>query len=567
MDTYILPRLPKILFLLSRKQKFNSIILLFFILGSLFFEIFSIGLFLPIIDAISNNSIDSSGIDIFNIIHLEIPLKTFLWVALGVYLVKASYMVCLIHFQHHFVYDLQYTISNRVIKASMHSDLEKILDSNSSETINSVISESTVFAITIVNLLIATFTELLISIGLIVFVFNYDFIGAITLGGILSFFGLVFFRFTNKINKTLGYKRIDIESKRINVLTELFGVIKEIILSRNKEFFFSRFSNISYQYKSIMSVNSTMIQLPRVFIDLIIFIAFTSIIIIGISSKQLNENFFSTLSIFALVAIRLTPSFNRVIGNLQSIKFNLRVVDSLYERLLYYKSVKEKSIQFGIQKSIELRDVSFSYKDSHQVVIHNANILFEVGKIYGVIGESGSGKTTLINIISGLLSPVNGKILIDGIELDTFSDSWRSNISYMAQDFYILSGTVEQNIALGVQENEIDYLKVNNSIKAANLDYKKLKYPFKIKEQGKNLSGGQKQRIALARCFYKGSSVIILDEATSALDSVTEASIMKDITKQKDDKLIIIITHNDSLLRHCDKVLQITNGFVSEKLT
>lgn len=567
MNTLIIPRLPKILSLLSKKQKVKAIFLLIFILGSLFFEIFSIGIFLPIIETISNNGIGGNEINILNLFVLDVSIITFVWITLGIYLLKTLYMVGLIHFQHYFVYDLQYETANKIIVSSLNTNLEEILNSKSSDTINSVISESTVFAITIVNLLIATFTEILVSVGLIIFVFFYNFKAALILGGILLTFGFIFFRFTRKINKSLGYQRIDIESQRINVLNELFGVIKEVILSANKEFFFSKFNRVSFRYKSIMSTNATMIQLPRVFIDLIIFLAFAIIFLIGISSDSANNDLLNTLSIFALVAIRLMPSFNRVIGNLQSVKFNIRIVDSLFDRLKPDLEVPDSGIDpINLNKSIELRNISFAYKNSNRTIIRDVNIFLEVGKVYGIIGQSGSGKTTLINIISGLLSPSKGEIRIDGIKRDTLQDSWRSNISYVAQDFFILSGSLDQNIALGIEDDKIDSLRIRKSVEDAKLNYKDLKPPFKIAEQGKNLSGGQKQRVALSRCFYKGSPLIILDEATSALDSSTEESIMNDIINQKNEKIIIMITHNNNLLKYCDRVFSIQNGLVHNLL-
>jgi ABC-type bacteriocin/lantibiotic exporter with double-glycine peptidase domain len=167
----------------------------------------------------------------------------------------------------------------------------------------------------------------------------------------------------------------------------------------------------------------------------------------------------------------------------------------------------------------------------------------------------------------GMLTPDQGDLIVNGIKCnDSYLEQWQSKCAYIPQDVFLINASIKNNIALGVNESEIDYGKLHLAIKAAQLEevvmQDKMGLDSCVGEEGARLSGGQKQRVALARALYAGREVIFLDEATSALDKTTEDKIISNILSLNNQMTIILITHNESALQDCNKVFHVSNGSV-----
>ena len=167
----------------------------------------------------------------------------------------------------------------------------------------------------------------------------------------------------------------------------------------------------------------------------------------------------------------------------------------------------------------------------------------------------------------GLLVPIKGKMLIDGVSIAaTNAQSWQKNIAHVPQAIFLSDDTIEANIAFGVPQDRIDINRIKKAAKEAKLDGLIEAWPDKYKtfvgERGARLSGGQRQRIGIARALYKQASVIILDEATSALDSKTEGQIMSTIEDLDKSITVLIIAHRTSTLKNCSKIIEVDNGSI-----
>ena len=227
----------------------------------------------------------------------------------------------------------------------------------------------------------------------------------------------------------------------------------------------------------------------------------------------------------------------------------------------------DENINF--KKKINFKKISFSYSKAKPLIFKED---FEInkGEIIGIYGESGSGKSTLLNILTLLIKPDEGEIYLDGNKLDTNEKkrNLQDNMSFISQDSFLIEGTIKENIIL-YSAKEIDLNKIHTSIKHANADKFINQLDNGLDTQlgtfSKKISSGQKQRIVLARCFYEDKSIIILDEATNALDEETEKAIFQDILKTKNDKTIIIVSHNINNIGICDKVYKIDNGKIVKK--
>ena len=201
------------------------------------------------------------------------------------------------------------------------------------------------------------------------------------------------------------------------------------------------------------------------------------------------------------------------------------------------------------------------YKNTNKWILDNINLKVLEGESIGIIGESGSGKSSLVDIVSGLLIPQKGKLLIDGVKLPKNRlSNWRTLIGYVSQRTNLFDDTIIANIAFGDRNPNINKVK-ESIIDAQLLDFVN-SLPngiySKISENGINFSGGQIQRIAIARALYKNPKVLILDEATSSLDNKTEINLIESVNKLKSKVTIIMIAHRISSLAYCDRIFELS---------
>jgi ABC-type multidrug transport system fused ATPase/permease subunit len=265
---------------------------------------------------------------------------------------------------------------------------------------------------------------------------------------------------------------------------------------------------------------------------------------------------------------RLLPSINRILSSLQNIKYYKSSLEIISNELVgASKNLNEKEILVGeidFKKSLELKHISFSYKDNNPI-LENIDLKINKGELIGIIGQSGAGKTTLINIIVGLLTQNSGKIFLDGNELSHDKiNLWKCKIGYVPQDVYLIDDTIEKNIAFGIDADKINSQNIEKSISQSQLKSFINQLPNGINtivgERGVQISGGQRQRIGIARALYNDAEFLVLDEATSSLDVETETEFINAVLSLKRNKTILIITHRLSTIENCDKIFKIDKG-------
>ncbi|WZL88723.1 ABC transporter ATP-binding protein [Salinimicrobium sp. 3283s] len=220
----------------------------------------------------------------------------------------------------------------------------------------------------------------------------------------------------------------------------------------------------------------------------------------------------------------------------------------------------------GFQEKIKINNIHFKFDNTP--IISGLNLEINKNETIAIVGESGSGKSTLMNILSGLLLPEKGEVLIDGKSLNHLDlISYRNKIGYIAQEAPVFNDSVFNNITFWAEKNEKNMEKFNEAIKKAALyDFV---YSLKDRENellgnnGINISGGQKQRLSIARELYKDVDFLFMDEATSALDGETEAAIQSNIDKLKGQYTIIIIAHRLATIKNADKIVLLKDGKIN----
>ncbi len=240
-----------------------------------------------------------------------------------------------------------------------------------------------------------------------------------------------------------------------------------------------------------------------------------------------------------------------------------------FEKELAHGAEENGNEQFsGFQNKMELKDVSFGF-DHSKKVLDTVNLEIYKNQTLAIVGESGAGKSTLLNIISGLLFPTEGQVIIDGTSVrDMNLYTYKPHLGYIVQDATIFSDTIYNNISFWAPKTEENYQRFLKAAKqAAILDFinslPKVE-ETKLGSNGINISGGQKQRISIARELFKEVSFLFMDEATSSLDGETELVIQQNINNLKGLYTIVIIAHRLATIKNADRIVLIKNGKILE---
>ena len=228
-----------------------------------------------------------------------------------------------------------------------------------------------------------------------------------------------------------------------------------------------------------------------------------------------------------------------------------------------------------VKGAIDFNHVSFQYETGKEdepghMVIQDLSLHIDPGRTVALVGPSGGGKTTLCHLIPRFYEVTSGKISIDGQDITTLTrDSLRRNIGMVAQDVFLFTGTIKENIAYGNLDASDE--EIIEAAKKANIhDYIMTLpdgYDTYVGERGVKLSGGQKQRISIARVFLKNPSILILDEATSALDNATEMLIQQSLEKLAEGRTSIIVAHRLSTIKNADEIIVISDEGILERGT
>lgn len=290
-----------------------------------------------------------------------------------------------------------------------------------------------------------------------------------------------------------------------------------------------------------------------------------AVIMLGIGMGYSVGSLKVFLGVFAVAAYRIVPSISRIVGGWTEYKRTGYVVDLLSEELAgEVEPAPQTAERLPFEKCVELCGVGFGY--TAERVLDNYSLAIRKGERVGIQGSSGKGKTTLFNLVAGLFVPAEGELRVDGEAVDTplKRRMWQNCVAYVSQDLFIPDQTIAENIALGVEREDIDPVRLAKAIEAARLGEFVASLPAGVDtvtgEAGCRLSGGQRQRIGIARALYKEATVLMFDEATSSLDEKTEKEVVDAVaglSEANRDLTILFISHNARTLDFCDRIIEL----------
>jgi len=564
--------LKKISFHMDVKRKKDVILVFILSIFSSLAESISIAMLIPFIsffinpDAYLFNSFFKIIFNFLNITNQKEILATVSFAFIFIVCLSSFIKLKHIKFSNQVTDNITSDFRIKIFNFLINQDFSYYFKHGTNEIMSNLTQKTGSFT-TIIFSSINILNAILISTAIVtVLIINEPFYTPIIICVIILFFFIIF-----KIKAKTVLKKGQNISLNQNFLIDIFentaGYLPEIIIYNLKNFFSTVFSKASKDTAKSSTEIRTISMLPRIYLEtFVIIFAVLCIYFSDFSEKSIATNI-SYLAILVFGAQKCLPLINSIYNFSISFKGVTPAVLSFLNILDKQKAnieINENYDPINFEKYIKLENISFQYDKNLPNVLTNINIEIIKGKKVVIKGQTGSGKSTLANIISGLLEPSKGKIIVDGNEINLSNKkSWQKNIAIVPQTVFLTDASILENIAIAIDPNAINFEKVKDSAKFAQIDsfIESLpnKYNEKVGEKGIRLSGGQRQRIGIARALYREANLIILDESTNALDTETEKLVINSITKHIKNITIIMISHSNNSLKYFDQIIDLDN--------
>ena len=566
--------LKKILLILNKKEKFNLILISIFTILSILMETFSIALIVPIFDIIFIGNLEKYRYftsfflnkDLFS---SEKNVKILILILLlAAFLFKNIYLIIFHYISTKFFYLVNLRVSKTLFNLYLNNNYNFFLSVRHDEFLRKVHSDSFGLREYLISLqLFSAESIFIIFLSSFLFISN-PIIFIFCLIIFITVLAIYFFFFKRRV-KVWG----DLYQKSLGQLQQLIidGIrgIKDIIIYSFENRFYSQFSTygkhtIFSQFK--LNFANT---IPRFYMELVAIFALIVPLIFLVLNGFNIPTLIPTFALFAVSIFKAIPSINRLISSYNNIKFYSASVHVCYDEIFSNQNLIKEKNNYDFYDSLEFKNLQYKYPGSGDFFLKKINFTIKKNQSLLIKGLNGSGKSTLLNIISGLITPSSGEILLDNKSV-TLGRLWAKKISYIQQNIFLLNCTIKENITSsyesGVDNNKFTYV---DKILSLSKIFENMPDSLNtiVGNNEKILSGGQKQIISIARALYKNSELLIFDEANSALDKNSSLELKNLLLELKGKKTIIFVTHEESFFKECfDKTYQILSGeLIQEK--
>lgn len=568
----------------DRKQKLNLVYVTIIIFLQSFAELLGVSVILPFINAVVAPELLLEEKPIrwaYDFFGMESTGELIIYLAvliIIVYILKNLFLIYVYELQYKFAYYGKKQMQNELMRYYIGKDYTFFLNVNSSELIRNINTDPEMFYTAVQNAL-QLLSELCVSVIIVIFLLFTDV--TITLGVALSV-GIMFLLMIKGLRRVLaryGDERRVYSANMFKCMQQAFGGIKEIKIANRESYFQNDFEKQNEVYTHVIKQNAFLSAIPKPVMEALCISGLMAVIAIQVANGTTDTTqFIGVLGVFAAAAFKLLPSVNKISSYFAAIVHNAVVIEKVRDE---YREMHETKLSGGqskesaaktrektisLEREISVEHLEFSYPNTEEAVIRDANVVIPKNCSAAFIGPSGAGKTTFVDLILGILTPQKGSICVDGTDIHEALRGWHEKIGYIPQTIYMLDDTIRNNIAFG-DAGEIDDARVWEALRQAQLEdfIKGLEDGLDtvIGEAGVRLSGGQRQRIGIARALYRRPEVLVLDEATSALDNETEAAVMEAIDRLQGKMTMFIIAHRLSTIQNCDIVYKVENGQVT----
>ncbi len=490
---------------------------------------------------------------------------------MAIYVIKNLYILLLTYMQNTFITKNRNRMISRVMAEFLNRPYEKYLgadiptvfritDSDIPQTFSLILAMLQLASEAVVSCLI--FVVLLLNDpGMTLFI--------IAVFGLLTLFIVKVFK--PRLNR-IGARNQAIQSRIAKWRIQATYGLKDVKVLNREEFYVRNYYETGKVGAEVARNYAVLNNMPRLLIETVFIVSVLGFLVVYINGGGDITAMVTTISAFAIAAVRVLPSVNRINTYITEIAYTQPSLDFVYDNLqegmktdamLAERKAYSQVEKLKLDHQIELSHISFHYPDSDKNIFEDAHMIVPKGKSVGIIGTSGAGKSTIVDILLGLLHAQTGMITCDGVDIFKNYESWLAQIGYIPQSIYLIDESIRDNIAFGIDADKIDEKRIWEVLEEAQLKEFVEELPegldTTIGDRGVRLSGGQRQRIGIARALYNDPEILVFDEATSALDNDTEAAVMEAVNSFHGRKTMIIIAHRLNTIEKCDMIYKVEN--------
>ncbi|NLF94594.1 MAG: ABC transporter ATP-binding protein [Oligosphaeraceae bacterium] len=491
---------------------------------------------------------------------------------LGIFALRTVYLYFSYIVQERIIKNRCVYLGARIFSAYMQAPYSFFLQRNSQELLNTVMIEADRVTNQVMNSAVNLLRALIVMLAIVLMLLCH--LPLITMLSLLTLgiFGGGFVFLNREKNKQQGEEEHCNRELAMKGIAEGIGGIKEIkILGCQHHFVASihRALEKVYAGQRWLAVNQKILWPYLEFVTIAVMVG---AMLLAMQLQQ--ENFMGiapSLALFAVALFRLKGCVTDCMLNFTALRYNFISVSTVCRDLRHLEALTEPEKTrrrpgrlLPLQQEIRIEQLSFRYENTTDWALQDISLEIKRGQAVALVGATGSGKSTLADVLLGLLTPGQGRVLVDGVNIQDNLQDWHRQIGYVPQSIFLLDSSIRRNIALGIPEQDIAADQIDKAIQAAQLQEFIASLPqgldTDLGERGIRLSGGQRQRIGIARALYHNPAVLLFDEATSALDSLTEKALAQALENLRGEHTIITIAHRLSTVQNCDRLFFLKQG-------
>lgn len=576
----------KLTFILNRPQKRAAILVCIMTLIGAGVETLGVSVIVPLATALTDTDklMEDAFVRVFmrflNISRAEQLVIAIVAGTIFVYVLKNLYLFFLLFVRNKFAYKVQREMSVKIMQSYMKRNYTFFLNYSTEECMRGIQDDvKGVFAL--IDNGFAMLAEVLTVACICLFIMVKNVAMALAMIALALVCVFIVYSFFRKWMRRLGEKSRECGPVVTKYTFEAFQGIKEIIITGRQKFFENNYEKALNRLQNVAIRVALATASPAYLIEVLCVSGLLIVICLQVTGPGSAEDMISNIAVFAVAAFRILPSLGKISSHFNNFMYACPSLDATYLNIKeveeYEKTEKknvgipeysngdnDKRLPIEFKKEVVLKNISWNYPNSDVKVLHHLDLTIKKGEAVGFIGESGAGKSTLADIILGILVPQEGCLTMDGIDIRKIGNAWGELVGYVPQTVFLTNDSIRNNIAFGIEEEDIKDEAVWAALDMAQLKEFVRKLPEQLDthvgERGVRFSGGQRQRIAIARALYCNPEILILDEATSALDGETEKAVMESVETLSNYKTLIIIAHRLSTIKKCDAIYEIKGG-------
>lgn len=546
-------------------------------------DVFGIVL-IGLIASVAAAQLSTAGVEPTRILGFEIPhlrIGDLFWlvvIVLTVFIVKAAVAIALTRALAFFVASVESRNAEILSSFLLNGRLDDVKKFSKAD-LQFAITGSMTYAFTGILNNIAS----LASEGFLLLVITATFFVVDPLAAVftLAYFGLVVVViqvFIGHSLKRAGQEAVAGTVDTMNALSDTLDTFREISVLHKQQHFIERIAHSRRRISESDAIMTFLSGMPRYVVETSLILGVVVLVGQQFLSGQLAAGM-ATIGVFLTGGVRMMASLLPLQSAVANIKQNVEKSRLALGLLVQRRDAEEstghaaaaaptaeggRAVDAAQPLRVLIDGAGYSYPEAENDTLHEVSLDIAAGSYVAIIGPSGAGKTTLVDLILGLVEPSRGTITIGGISPGLLRALAPGMISYVPQKPGLMSGTIAENIALGVPSSEIDHDRLARVVESAFLSDFILTLPegidTSVGKQVDSLSGGQIQRIGVARALYSQPRLLILDEATSGLDAASEAFISASLLKLHGEVTVIVIAHRLSTVQHADVVHLVEDG-------